>query len=47
MIILSLYLSKSPEMDLYLYYCGHRESVPRYPSIVTDYVYLGVVWQVA
>ena len=39
MIILSLYLSKGPEIDQYLYYCGRRKSVPRYPSIGTDYVY--------
>jgi hypothetical protein len=47
MIVLSLYLSKGPEIDPYLYYCGHRESVPRYLSIVMDYMYSGVVRQVA
>ena len=47
MILLSLYLSKSPEIDQYLYYYGCRESVPRYPSIVTDYAYSGVARWVA
>ena len=43
MIVLSLYLSKGPEIDPYLYYYGRRESVPRYPSIITDYIYSGFV----
>ena len=51
MIVLSLYLSKGPEIDQYFYHCGHRESVPRYPSIVMDYAYSGVAqwvaWRVA
>ena len=46
MIVLNLYISKGPEIDQYLYYCGRRESVPRYPSIVMDYA-LGVARQVA
>jgi hypothetical protein len=33
MIVLSLYLSKGPEIDQYFYHCGRRESVPRYPWI--------------
>ena len=47
MIVLSLYLSKGSEIDQYLYYYWHRESVPRYPSIITDYTYSGVVRRVA
>jgi hypothetical protein len=47
MIVLSLYLSKGPEIDQYFYYCGHRESVPRYPSIITDYTYSGVARRIA
>jgi hypothetical protein len=47
MIILSLYLSKGPKIDQYLYYCGRRESVLRYLSIVMDYAYSGVVRRVA
>ena len=47
MIILSLHLSKGPEIDPYLYYCGRRESVSRYPSIVTDYANSEVTQQVA
>jgi hypothetical protein len=39
MIILSLYLSKGPKMDPYLYCCRRRESVPRYLSIVTNWAY--------
>ena len=46
MIVLSLYLSKGHEIDQYLYYCGRREFVPRYPSIVTDYA-SGVMRRVA
>jgi hypothetical protein len=46
MIVLSLYLSKGPKIDQYLYYCRRRESVLRYPSIVTDYAYSGVARQV-
>lgn len=34
-------------MDSYLYYYRHRESEPRYPSIITDYAYLGVARRVA
>ena len=47
MIVLSLYLFKGLEIDQYLYYCGRRESVPRYLSIVMDYAYLRVARQVA
>ena len=47
MIILSLHLSKGPEIDLYLYYCGHRESVLRYLSIIADYANLEIMRQVA
>jgi hypothetical protein len=47
MVVLSLYLSKSLEIDQYFYYCERRESVPRYPSTITDYTYSGVAWRVA
>jgi hypothetical protein len=47
MIVLSLYIFKGPKIDQYLYYYGHRESVLRYPSIVTDYAYSGVARRVA
>ena len=47
MIVLNLYISKGPEIDQYLYYCGRRESVLRYLSIVMDYAYLGVAQRVA
>jgi hypothetical protein len=47
MIVLSLYLSKGLEIDPYLYHCERRESVLRYPSIVTDYAYSVVIRWVA
>ena len=47
MIILRLHLSKGPEIDPYLYYCGCRESVLRYLSIVADYANSEIIWQVA
>jgi hypothetical protein len=47
MIVLNQYISKGPEIDQYLYYCGRRESVLRYLSIVMDYSYSGVVRRVA
>jgi hypothetical protein len=39
-IVLRLYLSKAPEIELYLYYKRRRESVPSYPGIATGDTYL-------
>jgi hypothetical protein len=47
MIILSLHLSKGPEIDSYLYHCGYRESVLRYLSIVADYANSEIMQQIA
>ena len=47
MTILSLHLSNSPEINPYLYYCGRRESVLQYLSIVADYANSEIIRQVA